>query len=154
MDDENVRAVERAMVAIRRSQSRRRLGRLAAGDSAEAAADLTAFPVLDALQEAAERGESLTLTALAARLDLDPPRASRLVTRSVDRGLVRREADPDDRRRAVLALTGRGLAYLEEVRRGRRAAFARAMAGWSEADRAAFARLLGAFVAGMDETGG
>jgi hypothetical protein len=46
-----------------------------------------------------------------------------------------------------------GRARLEETHGARRAVFGQAMAGWSEAERRQFARLLTAFVARLDELG-
>jgi hypothetical protein len=61
-------------------------------------------------------------------------------------GLVRREADQADGRRALLVRTERGNALSEELHRFRRSVFATAMSDWTDADRAAFARLLTRFV--------
>lgn len=66
-----------------------------------------------------------------------------------DQRMPRREADRPDGRRSVLLLTGSGQADLDRAHAFRRAVFAEAMAGWPEGDRAEFARLLTAFVAGF-----
>lgn len=137
--DESVVAVERAMVAIRRSQSRRALGRLGEGDGI----DPSVFGVLDAIEGL---GRPATVTEVAARLDVDQPRASRLVARAVAEGLVVRAADQEDGRRTLLTITAGARERLEAVHGLRREVFAAAMAGWSDADRAGFARLLTAFV--------
>ena len=101
-------AIEQAMVAMRRSWSRRSLQRRAAAGSVGAAgagaAEAAAFQVLDAI----ESGGPLTVNGVADALGVDQPRGSRLVARAVEAGLVRRGADPDDGRRSVLVLTPRG----------------------------------------------
>src|ERR1700746_3214966 len=85
---EHVEAVERAMVAIRRSQSRRTLARLAAarqGTSSGAGHGTAAAPepsaagaeVLDVVEEAEESGGRATVTSVAAALGIDQPRASK-----------------------------------------------------------------------------
>ncbi|WP_431931595.1 MarR family winged helix-turn-helix transcriptional regulator [Nonomuraea jabiensis] len=138
-EDKYVAAVERAMVAIRRRQSRRVLARQqgAVGPECE---------VLDVI----EAGEgSVTVSTVAQALSVDQPRASRLVAAAVAAGLVRREADQADGRKAWLVLTEAGRAALEQAHRGRQAAFAAAMEEWPEEDRAEFARLLTRFVEGM-----
>jgi DNA-binding MarR family transcriptional regulator len=151
-DDEHVKAVERAMVAIRRSQTRRALARLAQRrDDAERTdvVSSSAVDVLDAIEAAEQAGTPATVSTVAATLDVDQPRASKLVAAAVEAGLVRREADQADGRRAPLVRTERGNALFDELHRFRRSIFATAMSDWTDADRAAFARLLTRFVASL-----
>ena len=162
--DEHVKAVERAMVAIRRSQTRRALTRLAEGrndaddaDDADDAGGGAAVDVLDAIEAAEQAGTPATVSGVAAALNVDQPRASKLVAAAVQAGLVRREADQADGRRALLVRTEPGKTLSEELHRFRRSIFATAMSDWTDADRAAFARLLTRFVkslAGMTGRGG
>lgn len=135
-EDNEIAVIERAMVAIRRRQSRRALARLHGAPMPE-------FDVLDVLDAA---GEPVTVSSVAEALSVDQPRASRLVATAVSAGLVGREADQSDGRRALLVLTGDGRAAVEQAHRTRQAAFAQAMAGWTDAERAEFARLLARFV--------
>lgn len=144
---EAVAAVERAMVAIRRSQSRRSLSRLTP-PAGEKLIDPTLFGVLDVVEE---RGERCSVTDVAAALGVDQPRASRLVVRAVDERLLNRRADPSDGRRTLLTLTELGQEQLDRMHRLRQAVFARAMADWSDADRSTFARLITAFVDSFTE---
>lgn len=159
-DDEHVKAVERAMVVIRRSQTRRALTRLAERrDDADYADVMTssAVDVLDAIEAAEQAGTPATVSRVAATLNVDQPRASKLVAAAVEAGLVRRESDQADGRRAPLVRTERGNALFEELHRFRRSIFATAMSDWTDADRAAFARLLTRFVeslAGVTGRGG
>ncbi|MFI0715021.1 MarR family winged helix-turn-helix transcriptional regulator [Streptomyces inhibens] len=145
--DEAVAAVERAMVAIRRSQTRRSLGRLTPPDE-DGAIDPTLFGVLDAIED---RGLPCGVTDVAAALGVDQPRASRLVLRAVDQGLLVRQADPSDGRRTLLTLTSGGREQLSRMHKLRQDVFARVMADWSDADRSAFARLITTFVASFAE---
>jgi DNA-binding MarR family transcriptional regulator len=149
--DDAIAAIERALVAIRRSQRRRTLQRRQAGDDAPAA-DAAVFQVLDALEAAADAGRVMTVTAVADALGVDQPRASRLVAQAIDARLARRGADPDDGRRSILTLTPRGRRVLAGAHRTRRAAVEAALAGWSPEDRDAFARLLGAFVSAWERS--
>ncbi len=135
-NDNYIASVERAMVTIRRRQSRRALARLQGAPGPE-------LEVLDVLEAA---GEPVTVSAVAEALAVDQPRASRLVAAAVTAGLVRREADQADGRRALLALTDAGRAAAGRAHEARQAAFAQAMAGWTDAERAEFARLLTRFV--------
>jgi DNA-binding MarR family transcriptional regulator len=136
--------VERAMIAIRRGQARRALSRLAR-ERPEDPLDQALMGVLDAVEECAERDEPSTVTALAAALTIDQPRASRLVARAVDQKLLRREADQRDGRRAVLVFTDQGRAHIEEMHSFRQAVFAEVMDGWPSADKEVFGRLLTTF---------
>jgi DNA-binding MarR family transcriptional regulator len=145
MSEDATDAIERAMVAMRRSQGRRVLHRRAAGDAATVG-EAAAFQVLDAIEAAAEAGRAMTVNGVAGALAVDQPRASRLVARAVDAGLVRRGADPADGRRSVLTLTSRGARVLAAGHRTRREAVSAALADWSPEDRATFARLLSAYV--------
>jgi DNA-binding MarR family transcriptional regulator len=131
--------VERAMVAVRRSQSRRALSRHMAVDPA-------VFAVLDAVEE---RGPS-SVTELASVLGVDQPRASRLVAKAVDDGFLARQADQSDGRRSLVSLTASGRTQVDAAHSSRQEVFARAMADWSADERATFARLLTAFVAGVE----
>src|SRR5262249_60978947 len=81
--DEHIEMVERAMVAIRRSQNRRTLARLAAarqgarpGGRHGTAVDGTGWAsadVLDIIEEAGEAGRRGAVTRGAAAPDNDPP---------------------------------------------------------------------------------
>ncbi len=137
--DKDIAAVERAMVAIRRRQSRRALARLQGAPGPE-------FEVLDVIEAASP---PVTVSTVADALSVDQPRASRLVAAAVAAGLVRRAADQADGRRALLVLTYEGRTALEQAHHGRQTAFAEAMTGWSDAERAEFARLLTRFVEGL-----
>jgi len=154
--DEHIEMVERAMVAIRRSQNRRTLARLAAARQGARPGGRHGTPVdgtggasadvLDIIEEAEEAGRRATVTSVAAALNIDQPRASKLVAAVVAAGLVRREADQADGRRALLVRTPAGHRLLAQVHAFRRQVFGEAMADWPAADRAEFARLLRRFV--------
>ncbi|MGW4475606.1 MarR family winged helix-turn-helix transcriptional regulator [Nonomuraea sp. NPDC004354] len=196
--DEHIETIERAMVAIRRSQSRRTLARLAAGRQATGSGDghettgsdgrettgsdgrettgsdgrettgsgggremagsgggremaASTAPgagteVLDVIEEAEEAGDAATVTSVATALNIDQPRASKLVAAAVAAGLVRREADQADGRRALLVRTPAGRRLSAEIHGFRQRIYAEAMNDWPAADRAEFARLLAGFV--------
>ena len=144
---EAIAAVERAMVAIRRSQTRRSLGRLAPPDGAKPI-DPTLFNVLDVIED---RDTPCSVSDVATALGVDQPRASRLVLRTVEEGWLERRTDPSDARRTLLALTSSGREQLDRTHRFRQAIFARVMADWSDADRSEFARLITTFVTSLTQ---
>jgi DNA-binding MarR family transcriptional regulator len=131
--------VERAMVAVRRRQTRRTL----AGASSS---DVVVVQVLDAVEGEEEAGRASSVGSVATALGVDQPRASRLVTRAIESGFLERCADQADGRRSLLALTPAGRARLEAVHTVRQSAFAEAMATWTQAERRQFASLLSRFV--------
>ncbi len=98
-----------------------------------------------------DRGEPCAVTDVATALGVDQPRASRLVSRAVDQGLLARRADPADARRSALTLTDSGRAVLTRTHQLRQRVFARVMADWSAADRTEFARLITRFVTSFSE---
>lgn len=146
-DDGELAAIERAMVTIRRRQRR---GALAEPAGAERVGRAV-FDVLDAIEAAESAGETITVGAVSTALGVDQPRASRLVSAAVNAGLVRRVADQADGRRTLLERTGEGRALTDQVREHRRRVFAAAMAGWADAERVEFARLLQRFTARLEE---
>ena len=145
---DDIAAVEAAMVAIRRRQSRKALARQSAGREM-AARDLALIAVLDVVEEAEQAGRSATVGSVATAMHVDQPRASKLVSAAIDAGLVHRQADQSDGRRAFLLLTDSGRAHLERTHRFRRQAFADAMRDWTPAERHRFAELLTRFVAAL-----
>lgn len=146
MGESAVAAIERAMVAIRRSQTRRTLNRLGA-KGIRSQIDPTTFGVLDAIEG---RADAATVGDIAHALGVDQPRASRLVARAVADSLLRREADQGDARRVILRLTPSAHAALAQAHESRRAVFARTTADWTGAERNEFARLLAKFVEDFD----
>ncbi|WP_433758341.1 MarR family winged helix-turn-helix transcriptional regulator [Nocardia sp. CA-135398] len=84
--------------------------------------------------------------ALADAVHSDASTVSRHIAHLVDRRLVERQADRNDGRATVLAVTERGREVAERIRRRRHENLTRVMAAWTSQDRAAFAELLRQFV--------
>lgn len=57
----------------------------------------------------------LSITRLAELLAVSPPSASAMVDRLVDRGLLTREPDPDDRRKVIVSLSPEADAVYEHT---------------------------------------
>jgi DNA-binding MarR family transcriptional regulator len=77
--------------------------------------DLAGYDVL--LRLARAPGRALRMTDLAERVMLSPSGLTRLVDRLVARGLVQRQADPQDARAALATLTDEGRALLRRAAR-------------------------------------
>lgn len=146
--------LDRAMLRIRRSQTRRSLHRLAARGG-ECPADPFVIAVADAVDEGPPcPGGEVGVGLVAERLGIDPSRASRLVAAAIDAGHVRRVASQRDGRRIGLELTEAGREALDAAQRFRQAMLGKAMRGWTERERAEFVRLFGRFTdAFLDATG-
>jgi len=86
--------------------------------------------------------------ALAKHLGIAPRSATEVVDALEQRGLVRRETDPDDRRATLVVVTDAGRELAAAVRKARAAESDRAFAGLSDADRAELERLLRQLLAG------
>jgi DNA-binding MarR family transcriptional regulator len=89
-----------------------------------------------------QAGGSLRVSALAEALGLDTSTASRHVRQLELGGLLARTGDPDDRRASRVRLTRRGRGALERAMRARAARLDRALADWSEEDRATLTTLM------------
>ena len=83
--------------------------------------------------------------ALAEAVHSDPSTVSRQVAHLVQLGLVERIADPADGRATLLVATDEGRRVFDENRQLRNRRIAGLIAGWSDDDRHAFARLLTRF---------
>ncbi|WP_221586108.1 MarR family transcriptional regulator [Microbacterium sp. G2-8] len=87
---------------------------------------------------------------LGTQLDLDRSTIADLVARMVRNDLIAREADPGDRRRKMLTLTGRGSEVLRTLRPRVESIETIVTGGLGEADRAELRRLLTAIVSRRD----
>jgi DNA-binding MarR family transcriptional regulator len=146
MSEEALDAVERSMVKLRRGMSRQRLGKAAVREH-NLPVDVQVLHVVDIVDEGPDRpGEEMSVGLVAARLGVDASRGSRIVAEAVKSGYVRRVASQEDGRRIHLELTDAGRSVVEATRRTRQEHFAKAMSGWTEQERAEFARLLSRFV--------
>jgi DNA-binding MarR family transcriptional regulator len=137
--------IERAMVRIRRSQTRRTIGRVMERELGIRFNMAHSF-VVDALDETnGVQGNEPSVGMVAELLGVDPSRASRMVADAIRGGYVRRVASQVDGRRVRLELTGAGRKLLKTTSSFRRHLFSKVMASWSENDCAEFARLLTKF---------
>jgi DNA-binding MarR family transcriptional regulator len=99
---------------------------------------------IDACEAIAELGADqpvVTVKDVAADLALDHSSASRLLARAEANGLVQRTADPDDRRRTCLSLTGPGRDAVAVAGRVRMRVLGGIVQEWSDAELALFTEL-------------
>ena len=93
-------------------------------ESVGAAANLSA-PELDVLQEIFDQG-ALDVGELRTRLGAPKQSLARNLNQLEARGLVKRETDPEDRRRRLVKLTADGLSFTRDATERRRTALRQA----------------------------
>ncbi|WP_209324237.1 MarR family winged helix-turn-helix transcriptional regulator [Brevibacterium renqingii] len=89
-----------------------------------------------------QAGTALGVSAIGEAIGVDQPRASRLVAQGVELGLLRREADPEDARRTLIALTDKGRAIVNRFRGAQRDNVDEALSEFTADERAQLAALL------------
>jgi DNA-binding MarR family transcriptional regulator len=152
MNDPSLALIERALGRLRRNQTRRSLGQFAEQHQT-ARVDLSLIPVLYAVEEAAAvDAEGVTVGVVADHIGLDPSRASRMVSAAIQAGYLERVASQADGRRIQLRLTEAGAKLAASCHEFRQAYLGRAIAHWSERDRAELARLFIRFAEDLSKT--
>ncbi len=94
---------------------------------------------------------SIRPSELAEHLRIAPRSVTEVIDGLEERDLVRRAADPDDRRATLITLTDRGDQVGEAVRAARAAEAETIFGRLSAADQAHLRRILGQLVAGEEE---
>ena len=97
---------------------------------------------LRAMRTLKRRG-TMRLSELSEHLHIAPRSTTEVVDALESRGLVRRRADPGDRRATLVEVTEPGVAILDAIRAVRGTEAERVFARLSPADRADLARILG-----------
>jgi DNA-binding MarR family transcriptional regulator len=94
------------------------------------------------LEVLATASAPLSVSDIGEAIGVDQPRASRLVQQGVELGHVAREADPDDARRTLIALTEQGRLIAGKLRGQRRASVEQALEAMQPDEQSELARLL------------
>jgi DNA-binding MarR family transcriptional regulator len=146
--------IDSVMQNWRRRANKRELGNKALADL-DVRIDLAQLDVLFGIEgPASDAGEGETMVGtVAERLNIDPSRASRLVSEMVEQGFARRAASQADARRTIIELTERGQAVVDAVRAYKYLIMADFLGAWDRAELAVFVPLLGRFGSWMDNIG-
>ncbi|MBX3587127.1 MAG: winged helix-turn-helix transcriptional regulator [Ramlibacter sp.] len=107
------------------------------------------FAILNALID--DPGEDQV--TLAGRVAFDAATSGSVISRLEAKGLVRREADPGDRRRKLLWVTPEGESMALRMKRAVARAQSRIVGPLDDAERAQLVQLLGKLVAGHEDAG-
>jgi DNA-binding MarR family transcriptional regulator len=92
-----------------------RLTRIIRNQRVDISVSLTQLSAMSTLHK---RG-SMSAGELASCERVQPPSMTKVLSNLEDRGLVRRDAHPGDRRQAIIAITEAGIALLDSERRSR-----------------------------------
>lgn len=150
---EAVMDIDGLMQKWRRRAMKRELGHRALLDL-KVGIDLAQLDVLTAIDAPApefgeSQGETMVAT-VAERLNIDPSRASRLVSEMVDQGFARRAVSQADARRTIIELTERGRVVVDAVRAYKFLIMGDFLSEWDATELAAFVPLLKRFGTWMD----
>ena len=96
---------------------------------------------------------TMRLSELSEHLGIAPRSTTEVVDALESRDLVRRRADPGDRRATLVEVTEHGTATLDEIRAARGTEAGRVFGRLSPADRADLARILGQLQGTRDDPG-
>jgi DNA-binding MarR family transcriptional regulator len=107
------------------------------------------FHALLHIMVAETAGKPLTLAELRQRMDVSPPAITYLVDRMIESGHIRREPDPDDRRKWLLRYENRGMNLAHSFFRPLGSHISTAMADLSDSDLAAAHQVFVAMLAAM-----
>ncbi|QYO78107.1 MarR family winged helix-turn-helix transcriptional regulator [Devosia salina] len=150
---EAVLDIDGLMQKWRRRAMRRELGHRALVDL-KVGIDLAQFDVLAAIEgpslDAGESQGETMIATVAERLNIDPSRASRLVSEMVEQGFAQRAVSQADARRTVIVLTERARAVVGAVQAYKFLIMGDFLSEWDPAELAAFVPLLKRFGSWMD----
>lgn len=115
-----------------------RLTRLIRNQRADMSVTLTQLSAMGTLH----KHGPMSAGELAACERVQPPSMTKVLAHLEERGLVRREAHPADRRQAIIAITDAGLALLESERRSRDAWLSQRVARLTSDERALLRKIV------------
>lgn len=149
-------AIDAVLQTWRRRFAKRELGARAIADLA-LDIDLAQLDVLMAIHADAREfddgaGET-TVGTVAARLGIDPSRASRLIADLIRTGHVRRAVSQTDARRTIVVLSDSGATTVEKVRRYKFLIMGSFLQGWTAEEITTFLPLLERFSVWSETSG-
>lgn len=143
--------------AWRRRMQKRELGQMALTEL-ELPLDLPKLDVMVAIwapsNEFGSTGKEETMVAtIAARLGIDPSRASRLVTELIGEGYAARAVSQQDARRTIVTLTEKGNAVVDAARTLKYLVLGSFLSDWTEEEMSTLTPLLSRLTHWVDELG-
>jgi len=115
-----------------------RLTRIVRNQRVDMSVTLTQLSAMATLQK---RG-AMSAGELASCERVQPPSMTKVLANLEERGLVRRDAHPSDRRQAIIAITDEGIALLDSERRSRDAWLSKRLTTLSAEERALLQRVI------------
>ncbi|MBY6089032.1 MarR family winged helix-turn-helix transcriptional regulator [Pseudooceanicola sp. 502str34] len=150
-------AIDAIVQRWRRQVQKRELGRMALRELG-LELDLPKMDVLFAIagprnEFGHEAGQETMVSTVATRLNIDPSRASRLVSEVISLGYAERGVSQQDARRTIVALTPKGRAIVDAVRTIKFLIMGQFLTGWSQEEIDTFLPLMDRFFAWVDDSG-
>jgi DNA-binding MarR family transcriptional regulator len=130
----------------------RRAQQIAVAEFARATADHDVTPVQFAFMNAMQQTPGIDQITLANRVAFDAATSGSVIGRLEAKGWVRREADPQDRRRKLLFVTPAGQAALQGMNDAVAQAQSSMLTPLSSEEQKTFMRLLAQLVAGHESS--
>ena len=112
------------------------------------------FPGQDKVLESLQAVEGLTMSEIAATLDVRPPTASKMVARMAAQNLLERKGREGDARMVMVSITAVGRSRLDDLRRIAKRVERDAIAGLDEKDVRRLRRLLKKLSRNLVQKGG
>jgi MarR family transcriptional regulator, organic hydroperoxide resistance regulator len=105
-------------------------------------AELNLFPGQDQVLQSLSQTDGLTMGAIAEKLSIKPPTASKMIARMTAQGLLERKGKDDDARLVAVFITDEGLARIEPLRKIAKRVEKEALAGLDDKEVRRLRRLL------------
>lgn len=131
----------------------RRAQQIAVAQFARETAAFGITPVQFALLQALVQSPGVDQNTLAAQVAFDPATSGSVVGRLEAKGWIRREADPQDRRRKLLHVTPQGLQALQDMQAAVRRVQQQILAPLTPSQAQQLVDLLASLVAGHEDKG-
>ncbi len=144
MSDDGARIGDAMVLLIMRSTRQQLHEEITRG--VHPAVDVVSYPILSAI----DRVGPINSSRLGPTVGLDRSFVSRLADRLIGAGLLRRQADPSDRRVTLLALSDEGEQVVGVLRQRLTAAIEQMLEDWPAAERHSLAELMTRFVAELN----
>jgi len=98
--------------------------------------------------------EEPTIGRVAELMEVDPSRASRIVSELVSRGFAKREPSQQDARKTIISLTPKGSKYLGDFTASKWRLMVQIFEGWEEDEIKQFSALFQKYVLGLARVSG
>lgn len=104
--------------------------------------DIGLFPGQDKVLQSLAASDGLSMSAIAAELNVRPPTASKMIARMAAQGLVERRGREGDARLVMVSITAEGMSRVDGLRKIAKRVEREALAGFDDKEMRRLRRLL------------